>query len=183
MSKCSRPPLHWHLVAVWKQRYWITSHSPWKILFTPHVVSSIKKIRSDMWKRDDDYQDNSDGEQTKQNAGWKLASLFRSRSSSSYRTSIDIITVFCSKNVAKITKMKSRALLIEAIRASHARQIPTTTGLSGLAVSASPHRTLKSYKTTTRTFSTRHTKRFWRNCRTRESQMFQVSFWARTLKI
>ena len=48
--------------------------------------------------------------------------------------------------VKKITKMKSGALFIEASRASQAQQILATTELSGLAVTATVHRTLNISK-------------------------------------
>ena len=120
----------------------------------PHVVSSRKRIRSDMSKSDDDYQDNSDDEQTKQKTStenWPRYIVLEAPHPTvplSKLSPFSIAKAIQGKfgTVGKITKMKSGALLVEATRASQARQILATTELSGLPVTASPHRTLNSSK-------------------------------------
>ena len=116
----------------------------------PHVVSSRKRTRADLSNSDDESQ-HSDDDQTRQNQNWPRFIVLEAphpTASLSKLSPFSVAKAIQGKfgTVGRITKMKSGALLIEATRATQAQQILATTELSGLAVTASAHRTLNSSK-------------------------------------
>ena len=120
----------------------------------PHVVSSRKRTRADISHSDDESHDHDENEQTKQkntNENWPRFIVLESPHPTAPLSKISPFTVAKAiqgkfGTIKKITKMKSGSLLIEASRASQAQQILATTELSGLAVTATAHRTLNSSK-------------------------------------
>ena len=119
----------------------------------PHFVSSRKRTRADISNSDDESHEDTAGEQVKQNTNenWPRFIVLEAPHPSAPLSKLSPFSV--SKaiqgkfgTVAKITKMKSGALLIEATRATQAQQILATTDICGLAVTASAHRTLNSSK-------------------------------------
>ena len=119
----------------------------------PHVVSSRKRTRADLSNSDDESQ-HSEDDQTRQNItkeNWPRYIVLEAQHSTASLSKLSPFSVAKAipgkfGTVGKITKMKSGALLIEATRATQAQQILATTELSGLAVTASAHRTLNSSK-------------------------------------
>ena len=120
----------------------------------PHVVSSRKRTRADISHSDDESHDHDENEQTKQkntNENWPRFIVLESPHPTAPLSKISPFTVAKAiqgkfGTVKKITKMKSGALLIEASRESTAQQILATTELSGIAVTATAHRTLNTSK-------------------------------------
>ena len=120
----------------------------------PHFVSSRKRTRADLSNSDDESQEQNDDGQTKQNTSsenWPRFIVMEAPHPSAPLSKLSPFVVAKAiqgkfGTVGNITKLKSGALLIEATRASQAQQILATTTLNGLAVSATPHRTLNSSK-------------------------------------
>ena len=121
----------------------------------PHVVSSRKRTRADISSNsDDEYHEIIDDEQTQQttsNENWPRFIVLEAPHPTAPLSKLSPFVVAKGiqgkfGTVEKITKMKSGALLIQATRASQARQILATTELHGMAVTASAHRTLNSSK-------------------------------------
>ena len=120
----------------------------------PHVVSSRKRTRADISHSDDESHEHDESEQSKQkntNENWPRFIVLESPHPTAPLSKISPFSVAKAiqgkfGTVKKITKMKSGALLIEASRASQAQQILATTELSGLAVTATAHRTLNTSK-------------------------------------
>ena len=117
----------------------------------PHFVYSRKRTRADLSNSDDESHDKNDDEQTKQkstNEKWPRFLVMEAPHPTAPLSKLSPFSIAkaIQGTVAKITKMKSGALLIEATRAAQAQQILACTDLCGLAVSASAHRTLNSLK-------------------------------------
>ena len=120
----------------------------------PHFVSSRKRTRADLSNSDDESHEKNDNEQTSQtstNENWPRFLVMEAPHPTAPLSKLSPFSIAKAiqgkfGTVAKITKMKSGALLIEATRAAQAQQILACTDLCGLAVSASAHRTLNSSK-------------------------------------